>query len=102
MDGEPADVHPQDRLGVAPRLLGVLGHLDPAGLAALSNRHLGLDDAWVADLGRRGDRIVDGGRMAPLGNRHAVLGEELLALVFEQVQERAQPIRTGRASRSLR
>ena len=61
----------------------VLGDLDPAGLAAAADRDLRLDHAGVADLVRGGDRIVDGGGVAALRNGHAVLGEQLLALVFE-------------------
>ena len=65
------------------RLGLVLGDLDPARLAAAADRDLGLDHARVADLVRGRDRVVDGRRVAALGHGHAVLGEQLLALVFE-------------------
>ena len=86
VDGEAADVHAEDRLGVLPRLVAVVGDLDPAGLAALADPHLRLDHARVADLLRGLDGGVDGVGVAAVGHRHAVLGEELLALVLEQVQ----------------
>ena len=50
----PADVHAQDRLGVGLGFLGRRGELDPAGLAAAADEHLGLDDDLAAQLlGRR-------------------------------------------------
>jgi hypothetical protein len=88
------DVHAEDRVGVGARLLGVLGDLDPAGLAAAADQHLGLDRAGVADPLRRGDRVVD--RRGDLAARHgdAVLGEKLLALILEEVHRwRAPPFR---------
>ena len=95
------DVHAEDRVGVLARLLGVLGDLDPAGLAAAADQDLGLDRAGVADPLRRGDGVVD--RVGDLAARHgdAVLGEQLLALVLEEVHEvapeaRPDPIRDGR------
>ena len=65
------------------RLLGVLGDLDPAGLAAPADPHLRLDHAGIADPLGGGDRLVDG--RGDLAARHgdAVLGEQLLALILE-------------------
>ena len=82
VDGEAANVHPEDRLG-APGFGLVLGDLDPARLAALADRDLGLDHARVADLVRRRHGVLDRRRVAPVGDRDAVLGEQLLALVLE-------------------
>ena len=67
------------------RLVTIVGDLDPAGLAALADPHLRLDHARVAHLLRR---LHGGGNavgVATVGNRDAVLGEELLSLVLEQV-----------------
>ena len=83
VDGEAADVHAEDRLGVRPGLGLVLGDLDPAGLAAAADRDLSLDHTGVADLVRGGDRVVDAGGVPALGHGHAVLGEQLLSLIFE-------------------
>ncbi len=80
VDGEAADVHAEDRLGVGARLVDVRGDLDPARLAALADPDLGLDDARIADLLGGGDRVVDGRGVLAHGGGHAVLGEELLCL----------------------
>jgi hypothetical protein len=80
---EPADVHPDDRGSVLLGLRARGGELDPAGLAAPADLDLGLDHDRVAELlGGRGG-VGGGGRVAPVGNGHAVLGEQLFALVFE-------------------
>ena len=47
--GVAADVHPEDRRGVLAHRVGVVGELDPAGLAAAADLHLRLDDDRVAD-----------------------------------------------------
>ena len=85
VDGEAADVHADDRLGMLAGLFTIVGDLDPAGLAALADPHLRLDHARVANLLRR---LHSGGNavgIATVGHRDAVLGEELLSLVLEQV-----------------
>jgi len=79
------DVHAEDRVGVLTRLAGVLGDLDPARLAAAADQHLRLDRAGVADLLRRGDGLVDRVGDFAAGHGDAVLGEQLLALVLEEV-----------------
>ena len=80
---QAADVHAEDRLGVRLGLVGVLGDLDPAGLAAAADLDLGLDDDGEAELLGRLARLLRGRREAALGHGYAVLGEQLLALVFE-------------------
>ena len=67
------------------RLVGVLGDLDAAGLAAAADLDLGLDHARVADPLGRGHGGVDVGRRLALGNGDAGAGEELLSLVFEEI-----------------
>jgi len=66
----------------------VVGHLDAAGLAAPADQDLGLDDARVADLVGRGDGLGDGRGGTPVGDGDTVAGEELLALVLEEVDPR--------------
>ena len=81
----PVDVHPQDVRRVLARLGLVRGELHAAGLAAPADQHLGLDHHRVADLVRRGDGVLDGGDGLAGGHLQAVAGEQLLALVLEQV-----------------
>ena len=78
------------------RLVLVLGDLDAAGLAAAADLHLRLDDAREADLLRGGDGLVDGRARAAVGHGDAVAGEELLALVLEQVHERRRTLASRR------
>ena len=79
------DVHAEDVAGVGAHLVGVVGELDAAGLAAAADLHLRLDDHRVAGRLGRGDRLVDGVGDAARGDRDVVAGEVLLALVLEQV-----------------
>jgi hypothetical protein len=89
VDREAADVHPEDRLRVLLGLGAVLGDLDAARLAAPADQHLRLDDARIADLVGRRDGVLDGrGRLAG-GDRDPVTGEQLLALVLEQIHRGA-------------
>ena len=69
-------------------LVGVVGQLDAAGLAAAADLHLRLDHDRVADALGGGDGVVDRGDGLAGADRDAVAGEELLALVFVQVQGR--------------
>jgi hypothetical protein len=57
------DVHAEDVAGVLAHLVGVVGELDAAGLAAAADLHLGLHDTGyrVADALGGGDGVVDGG-----------------------------------------
>ena len=77
------------------RLVAVLGELDAAGLAAAADLHLRLDDARVADLVGRLDGLVDRGRRGAGRDGDAVAGEELLALVLEEVHKRRRSLAEG-------
>ncbi len=66
-------------------LVGVVGQLHAAGLAAAAGVHLGLDHHRVAHRVGGGHRLVDGGHGAAIGHRDAEAGEELLALEFEKI-----------------
>ena len=79
------DVHAEDVAGVRADLVGVVGQLDAAGLAAAADLHLGLDDDRVAGGFGLRDRLVDGVGHAAGADRDAVAGEVLLALVLEQI-----------------
>ncbi len=65
------------------RLVG--GQLHPAGLAAPADQHLGLDHHRVAHLVGGGHRLLDGRDHPPGRDRQPVAGEQLLALILEQV-----------------
>ena len=65
--------------------LGVRRELHAAGLAAAADQHLRLDDDRVADLVGGADGILDGRYRLAGGDLQAVAGEELLALILEQV-----------------
>ena len=82
------DVHADDRVRMSARLLGVLGDLDAAGLAAAADQHLRLDRAGVANPLRGRHRLLDG--LGDLATRHGdpVLGEQLLALILEKIHKR--------------
>ncbi len=99
VDREPPDVHPEDGLGVLQRLVAIVGDLDPARLAALADPHLRLDHARIADLLGGLDRGGNGVRVPARRDGHAVLREQLLALVLEQVHQRGavKPFRIGAA-----
>ena len=91
-------------------LVGVVGQLDAAGLAAPAHLHLGLDDDGVAGRLGLGDGLVDRVGHAAGRHRDAEAGEVLLALVLEQVHsgllffslvERGfQPLADGRERRA--
>jgi hypothetical protein len=68
-----------------PMLGAVGGDLDPTRLAAAADQDLGLDRAGVADPIRGGHGLLHGG--GDLATRHgdAVRGEQLLALILEEV-----------------
>ena len=70
-------------------LIGVVGELDPAGLATASDEHLGLDHDGITELVGGRDGLVDGRRGTAVGHGNPVLGEELLSLVLEKVHQAA-------------
>ena len=105
VDRVAADVHAEDRGGVLLGLVAVVRQLDAAGLAAAADLDLGLDHHREAEiLGRLHGLGHRRGRPA-IRHGHAVLREELLALVFEEVHRvgtipgRTQP--PGRGRRTL-
>ena len=61
------------------------GELDAAGLAAPADQDLRLDDDRVADRVGRRDRVLDARHRLAGGDLQAVAGEQLLALVLQQV-----------------
>src|SRR5699024_11824445 len=85
------DVHPEDLLGLGLSVLGIVGDLHTARLAAAAGLDLRLDDD--AGLTGGGELLSDGtclggrARHLPLGYGNPVLCEEFLRLVFEQVHE---------------
>src|SRR5690606_1165180 len=73
-------------LGVLAHLVEGAGELDAAGLAAATGMDLGLDHPEVAGNGLgRIDRFFGRAGDAPGGHRDAVIGEQLLGLVFVEV-----------------
>ena len=80
---------PRICLGVLLGLVGGLGDLDAAGLAAAADLDLGLDDGHAAALGADllGGRagLLRGGGDGAGEHRHAVLLEHVSGLVFEQI-----------------
>ena len=79
------DVHAEDVAGVQPNLVSVVGQLDPARLAPPADLHLGLDDDGVPGGIGGGHGFVHGVGGAAGGDRDAIAGEVLLALVLEQI-----------------
>ena len=59
LDDVALDVEAEDVAGVLSHLIGVVGELDAAGLAATADVHLGLDDHRIADGVGGGDGLVD-------------------------------------------
>jgi hypothetical protein len=82
----PPDVHAQDPLGERLGLVGRLGELDPAGLAAPAGQDLRLDDDRLADL--LGDLARLLGRAGDFArrDRNAARAQQLLGLVLVKVQ----------------
>src|SRR5690606_5743532 len=73
-------------LGVLAHLVQGPGQLDAAGLAAAAGVDLRLDHPEVAVDGLGGlDRLLWRAGDAPGGNGNAVVGEQLLGLVFVEV-----------------
>ena len=80
------DVEAEDVARVGARFVGVGGELHAAGLAATTDLDLRLHHDRVADAIGDGDGIVDRLRDLAVGDGNAVAGEQLLALVLEQIQ----------------
>ena len=73
-------------LPACSRSLGLVGReLHAAGLAAPADQDLGLDDHRVADLGGSRDGVLDVRHRLSGGDPQSVAGEQLLALVLQQV-----------------
>src|SRR5207244_7065655 len=82
------DVEPDDLLGLAPGVVGPVGELDPARLAAAAGQHLRLDDHLATDL-LRGRAHLGGARgETAFRHRNPEAPEELLALVLVEVHRR--------------
>ena len=95
LDPEPADdvaadVHAEDRCGVGLGLVGRVGELDPAGLAAAADEHLRLDDDLPAELLRGRPGLLRRRRQTPLGDGDPRAREELLPLVLVEIHGRAR------------
>ena len=84
VDGQALDLHAQDRLRVLLRLVGRLGELDAAGLAASAGLDLRLDHHDAELLGG-GSGLGRGVGDDAESDRDIVLGEELLRLVLHQI-----------------
>jgi hypothetical protein len=89
------DVEAENVAGVRARLVGVVRKLHAPGLAPPADLHLRLDDDGIPDTVGRGDGLVD--RLGDITGRNgnAVAGEELLALILEQVQIAYSLVRCG-------
>ena len=99
-DAVALDVHAEDVPGVQADLVGVVGELDPARLAAAADLDLRLHDDRVAGrLGLR-DRLVDGLGDAAGADRDPEAGEVLLALVFEQIHRSSFVVGVGGRGRA--
>jgi hypothetical protein len=80
-----ADVHAEDVCCVLAHLGLVGGELDPACLAAPADQHLGLDHHWIAEALGRLHRLLDRLCRLAVGHLQTVAGEQLLALVLQQI-----------------
>ena len=85
LDDVALDVHAEDVPGVGADLVGVVGELDAARLAAPADLHLRLDDDRVPGGLGGCDRLVDGVGDVAGADRDVEAGEVLLALVLEEI-----------------
>ncbi len=83
LDDVTLDVEAEDRLRGFVRLVGVLGDLDAAGLAAAAGLDLRLDDDDAAELLGRRPHLLRRVRDDAGEHRHLVLLEEVTCLVLE-------------------
>ncbi|BCB76820.1 hypothetical protein Pflav_032300 [Phytohabitans flavus] len=84
-DGVSLDVHAQDRGRDLACRVRAVGQPDAAGLAPAAGPHLCLDHHTTAELGGGCPGLVWGGGDAAPADRYAVLGEEFLRLVLQQI-----------------
>ena len=82
LDDVALDVEAEDRLRRLVRLIGGLGDLDAAGLAAAAGLDLRLDDDDAADLLGCGPRLLRRVRDDAGEHRHLVLLEKVTCLVL--------------------
>ena len=89
LDRVTLDVHPDDVGGVLAHLVGVVGQLDPARLAATADLDLRLDhDRVLPDAVGRCNGVLDRRDRFALRHRNVEGSEELLSLVLEEVHPR--------------
>ena len=87
MDRVALDVHAEDRLGFRLGVGGVVGHLHAAGLASATGLDLRFHDHAAAEFFSDPARLARGRRHLSGGYRDAVLSEDFLRLMFEEVHE---------------
>ena len=89
MDRVALDVHAEDVRGLGLGVSRIVGDLHAAGLAAATGLDLRLDHDAAAELLGDRARFVWGGSDLAGRHRDAVLREEFLRLMFEEVHEEA-------------
>ena len=85
LDNVALDVEAEDVAGVGAELCFVVGQLHATGLAPSAHLDLCLDRDRVAGIGGHHHCLVDGVGHTSLGDGQAVAGEDLLALVLEEI-----------------
>ena len=85
VDRVALDVHAEDLARLGLRVVGSVGDLDAAGLAAATGLDLRLDHDATAELGRDGASLLGSRGYLAGRDRHAMCGEEFLRLVFEEI-----------------
>ena len=89
VDRVALDVHAEDRLGFGLGVSRVIGHLDAAGFTPATCLDLRFHHHAATELlGDRPGFVWGGGDLAGR-HRNAVLGEDFLRLMFEEVHEEA-------------
>ncbi len=81
------ELHAEDLAGQLASFLGRLGELDAAPLAAPAGVDLGLDDAPAAHLLADPGRLVGVVRHLAPGCRHPIPAQDLLGLIFMNLQD---------------
>ena len=101
VDGVALDVHAEDVGRAGLRLVGAVGELDAAGLAAAADLHLGLDDHPAAEpLGDRAGLLRGLGDAAGQHGQ-AVPVEQIAPLVLVQVHVSTRPVARSSAARPV-